>query len=83
MLTTVATQLADFIIYVYASVSAYPLKAAADLTFSNSIDVSGGDKIPRKGGPGISQVSQTLLKAPFCMLTSAFSPIFWLSTKPT
>jgi urease accessory protein len=43
-------ELADYIIYV---VSPLPLLNLTHLTFE--IDVAGGDKIPRKGGPGITQ----------------------------
>jgi len=43
-------ELADYIIYVVRDSSRYQ---QGKLTFE--IDVSGGDKIPRKGGPGITQ----------------------------
>ncbi|ORY46234.1 CobW/HypB/UreG, nucleotide-binding domain-domain-containing protein [Leucosporidium creatinivorum] len=52
-------ELADYIIYVVRLLSTSSQLTRSSLTFSSlsiaQIDVSGGDKIPRKGGPGISQ----------------------------
>ena len=47
-------ELADYIIYVVCSALLSPMKHPI-LIAQPKIDVSGGDKIPRKGGPGISQ----------------------------
>lgn len=51
-------ELADFIIYVVGKPAARALFSFPMVMHSHpmrQIDVSGGDKIPRKGGPGITQ----------------------------
>lgn len=48
-------ELADYIIYVVSIVATRLGPNASSQPSSFQIDVSGGDKIPRKGGPGISQ----------------------------
>ena len=60
MAANYSRELADFIIYV-VSTRIYTLKRKKNISlihtflYTPQIDVSGGDKIPRKGGPGITQ----------------------------